>query len=150
MEEFTKSLKVYVVEDSAILRRLLTSTIETAGAELIGTSGDALLAIADLAVLQPDLILIDIMLDSGSGFDVLREMKTRGLAPMAIKVVLTNHAGSENEKLSLQLGANRFFDKSSETSEVLALIHALAAEKRHSDNGSRAPNRDGPGNHSRN
>jgi DNA-binding response OmpR family regulator len=130
MTEITKPLNVYVVEDSPILRRLLVSTIEAAGAELMGTSGNAQAAIAELALLQPDLILIDIGLDTGNGFDVLREMQARDLAPMAIKAVLTNHANSENETLSLRLGAHRFFDKSSQTSEVLALITALAAEKR--------------------
>lgn len=136
MKDFPEPLKVYAVEDSQILGRLLASTVQAAGAEFIGSSGGAQSAIADLAVLQPDLILIDLVLDSGSGFDVLREIRNRGFAPTAMKVVLTNHATSEYERLSLQLGAHRFFDKASQTSEVLALINALAAEKR------RAPRHD--------
>jgi DNA-binding response OmpR family regulator len=147
MTEITKPLHVYVVEDSPILRRLLVSTIEAAGAELIGTTGSAQAAIAELEGLQPDLILIDIGLDTGSGFDVLREVQARDLAPAAIKAVLTNHANSENEKLSLSLGAHRFFDKSSQTSEVLALITALAAEKRRGEGGCCGPNRHDPGIH---
>ncbi len=149
MSEITKPLNVYVVEDSPILRRLLVSTIEAAGAELMGTTGSAQAAIAALAVLQPDLVLIDIGLDTGNGFDVLREMQARDLAPMAIKAVLTNHATSENENLSLRLGAHRFFDKSSQTSEVLALITALAAEKRRGESRCCDPNRDDPGTHTR-
>jgi DNA-binding NarL/FixJ family response regulator len=144
MKEFPVSLSVYVVEDSSILRRLLTSTIEAAGAELVGASGSAQAAIADLTALQPDLVLIDISLDSGSGFDVLRELRARGLVPGAMKAVLTNHANSEYEKLSYRLGANRFFDKASQTSQVLALISALAANKRRGDSGSR-PGHDDPG-----
>lgn len=146
MKEFPVALNVYVVEDSSILRRLLTSTIEAAGAELVGASGSSQAAIADLAVLQPDLVLIDISLDSGSGFDVLREMRTRGLVPGAIKAVLTNHANSEYEKLSYRLGANQFFDKASQISEVLALISALATKKRRGDSGFRRDH-DDPGNH---
>ena len=52
------------------------------------------------------------------------------MAPTAIKVVFTNHAQPQFEKLSHTLGADRFFDKSSDTSQVLALINALAAESR--------------------
>ena len=74
MQEIPKPLQVYVVEDSPIIRRLLASTIEAAGAELVGFSANALAAIADLGALEPDLILIDISLDSGSGFDVLRAL----------------------------------------------------------------------------
>jgi hypothetical protein len=48
-----------------------------------------------------------------------------------MKVVLTNHANGEYRSLSFRFGADRFFDKSSETSQALALI-CLAAEKRRS------------------
>ena len=129
MNEMTKPLQVYVVEDSPIVERLLASAIVAAGAELSGSSGDAQTAIGDLFALQPDLILIDIRLASGNGFDVLKTLQDQSLVPAAIKVVLTNHANAEYQNRSLQLGADRFFDKSSETSEALALISALAAER---------------------
>jgi len=147
MSEISKLLQVYVVEDSPIIRRLLVSTIEAAGAELVGSSTGAQSAIADLSVLLPDLIVVDISLNSGNGFDVLRALQERKLVPAAIKVVLTNHANAEYENLSLSLGANRFFDKSSETSQVLALINALAAERLHGGNRPRGSRHD-PGNHS--
>src|SRR2546425_6182396 len=60
VNEIPNPLQVYIVEDSTIIRRLLVSTIEAAGAELAGSSTGAQSAIADLAVLPPDLILIDI------------------------------------------------------------------------------------------
>ena len=149
MSEISKPLQVYVVEDSPIIRRLLASTIEAARAELIGSSAGAQTAIAELSVLQPDLILIDISLDSGSGFDVLRALQERNLGPSAIKVVLTNHANPEYQNLSLSLGADSFFDKASETSQVLALIGALAAEKRRRGNQPRDPDNH-EGNYNRN
>jgi CheY-like chemotaxis protein len=127
-----KPLQVYVVEDSPIIQRLLASAIAAAGAELHGCSDGAQAAIADLSALQPDLILIDIGLASGNGFEVLKVLQEQSLVPEAIKVVLTNHARAEYENLSLRLGADRFFDKSWETPQVLALISDLAAEKRSS------------------
>ena len=148
MSEISKPLQVYVVEDSPIIQRLLASAITAAGAEPVGCSADAQTAIADLFAMQPDLILIDISLDSGSGFDVLRALQERDLVPSAIKVVLTNHANPEYQNLSLRLGADSFFDKSSETSQVLALINVLAGEKRRS--GHLPRDADHPGNHSRN
>ncbi len=129
MHEALKPLQVYVVEDSSIIRRLLASTIEAAGAELIGHSVDAQSAIADLTVLRPDLILIDIGLKSGTGFDVLEALQKLDPKPSAIKVVLTNHANADYQRISFRMGANGFFDKGTETSQVLALINALAAEK---------------------
>ena len=122
MNDMHKPLQVYIVEDSPIMQRLLASAIETAGAEVSGSSGDAQTAIGDLFALQPDLILIDISLASGSGFDVLKTLRDHSLVPGATKVVLTNHANAEYQNLSVRLGADRFFDKSFETSKALALI----------------------------
>ena len=82
-------------------------------------------------MLQPDLILVDIRLKSGSGFDVLQALQERHLLPGAVKAVLTNHANAEYEQLSFRLGADRFFDKASETAHVLPLIGTLVAQKRH-------------------
>ena len=130
MNEISKPLQVYVVEDSPIIQRLLASAITAAGAEMIGAAADAQTAIADVFALEPDLILIDIGLASGSGFDVLKTLQMDSLVPEAVKVVLTNHANTEYEDLSRRLGADRFFDKSSETWDAVALIHGLAAKKR--------------------
>jgi DNA-binding NarL/FixJ family response regulator len=80
--------------------------VEGAGAELVGHSADARTAIADLSLLQPDLILVDIRLKSGSGFDVLQE---RHLLSGAVKAVLTNHANAEYEQLSFRLGRRPVF-----------------------------------------
>jgi DNA-binding NarL/FixJ family response regulator len=72
---------------------------------------------------------------------VLKTLQHHSLVPAAIKVVLTNHADAESQSLSFQLGADRFFDKSSETSQALALISALAAERL---SGSAPPRRSNP------
>jgi DNA-binding NarL/FixJ family response regulator len=126
MSEFSKQLQVYVVEDSPIMSQLLTVSIRAAGAELVGHSASAQRAISEISVLQPDLILVDISLDLGNGFDVLRVLQDRGLARSARKVVLTNHANAEYRALCFRLGADQFCDKSSETWQVLALINAMA------------------------
>jgi len=130
LNEMPKPLQVYVVEDSPITQRFLASAIEAAGADLSGSSADAETAIGDLFALQPDLVLIDIGLASGSGLDVLKALQDHSLAPGAMKVVLTNYADVEYKNLSVRLGADRFFDKSFETPQALALINTLAAQAR--------------------
>jgi CheY-like chemotaxis protein len=130
MSEMPKPLQVYIVEDSPITQRLLASEIAAAGAEPVGCSADAQTAIGDVFALQPDLILIDIGLASGSGLDVLKALQDHSLVPAAIKVVLTNYAEVEYKNLSLRLGADQFFDKSFETPQAFALINTLATEGR--------------------
>jgi DNA-binding NarL/FixJ family response regulator len=127
-----KPFQVYIVEDSVILRRLLIDAIQAQGAEVNGCSGDAATAIEDLFVLQPNLVVIDISLSTGTGFDVLKAMRDHALVPDAIKVVLTNYASADYEERSAQLGADRFFDKSLETGRALDFIGAQAATARNS------------------
>jgi len=61
MSEFSAQLRVFVVEDSPVMVRMLASTIEAAGAELVGHSDSAQRAINEIFVLNPDLILMDSM-----------------------------------------------------------------------------------------
>jgi two-component system, OmpR family, response regulator len=124
-------LRVYIVEDSLILSRLLTSAIEASGAEVTGCSGEAEAAIAGLFASQPDIVVIDISLKSGSGFDVLKVLQEHNLVPETIKVVLTNHATAEYQEICTLLGADRFFDKM-ETAKALAFISTFADEHRQS------------------
>jgi CheY-like chemotaxis protein len=126
----TSPFRVYIVEDSPIIQRLLASAIAASGAEVIGFSGDVPQAIAEAFALQPDLIVIDISLPSGTGFDLLKALQEHDLVPDVIKVVLTNHANAECEAFSRRLGADQFFDKSLESAQALAFIAAKAAEKR--------------------
>jgi len=130
MHELPKPLQVYVVESSPIIRHLLASTVEAAGGQMIGCSAEAGRAIDDLSVLEADLIIVDLSLRSGSGFDVLEALQSRRLRRSTIRIVLTNHVSERFRTLAFGLDANGFFDKGSQTSEVLALIHALAKEKR--------------------
>jgi DNA-binding NarL/FixJ family response regulator len=130
MSESLKPFRIYVVEDSPRIQRFLASAIEEAGAELSGCSDDAQTAISDVFVLQPDLILIDISLASGSGFDVLRALQDHSLAPGASKVVLTNYAYAEYEDLSTRLGADRFFDKSLEMTKAVEFVRRLVEARR--------------------
>jgi DNA-binding NarL/FixJ family response regulator len=131
MNEPSKPLRVYVVEDSPLIRRSLASVIAEAGGELVGVSADAETAIKHMVVHHPDVILIDIRLASGNGFDVLRALKQQNIAPGARKVVITNYAHDEYKELAVQLGADKFFDKTHEMSEAIELIRMMVKQRRH-------------------
>jgi DNA-binding NarL/FixJ family response regulator len=120
-------LQVFIVEDSPLVRHRLDAAVVAAGGIVVGHSEAANDAIAGLATAQPDLVIIDIQLRSGTGFEVLKALQTAGRDRSATKIVLTNHASTEYRDRSFQLGADAFFDKSSETSQLLELIHKLAA-----------------------
>jgi DNA-binding NarL/FixJ family response regulator len=130
MSQPSKPLRIYVVEDSPLIRRSLASVIAEAGGELVGVSADAEGAIRNLVVHHPDVILIDIRLESGNGFDVLRALQQYNLAPGARKVVITNYAHAEYKELAVRLGADEFFDKTHEMSQAVELINTMVKQKR--------------------
>ena len=123
-------LQVYVVEDSDIVLRLLTSAIESAGGELLGAADNARQAIHDLQELNPHLILIDLVLAGGSGFEVLDAIQSGAAGRGAVGVVFTNHVTTEDRERSFLLGASYFFDKSTQGRQALELIGKMAAERR--------------------
>jgi DNA-binding NarL/FixJ family response regulator len=130
MNEPSRPLRIYVVEDSPLIRRSLASVIAEAGGELVGVSADAETAIKHMVVHDPDVILIDIRLASGNGFDVLRALQQHNLAPGARKVVITNYAHDEYKALAIKLGADKFFDKTHEMSQAVELIQMMAKQRR--------------------
>src|SRR5438128_1625826 len=113
MDDAVAPLRVFLVEDSPVIVDLLVRTVDAAGGTMIGRSDSAKEAGAMLALVEPDLIILDIKLRSGTGLDVLRALQASGHARSAIKMVFSNHAEAQYRELSRQLGADVFFDKSS-------------------------------------
>jgi DNA-binding NarL/FixJ family response regulator len=127
MQAATSALKVYLVEDSpAILERLeaLLATVE--GAHTIGRASCASEAIEGILAGQPDLVVLDLKLAEGSGFDVLRAV--RGAAPGIDVYMLTNFASEPYRRLAERLGARNLFDKTTEFERVREAIVDRAAQ----------------------
>ena len=126
----SRGADVYLVEDSPILRDLLTQLIETTGSTVIGHAGTASAAIADLATLHPDAITIDISLEAGNGFQVLEALAiSHREGNMPLRIVLTNYVTDAYRNEAKQLGVDHFFDKAREIREVLTLLESLSKLK---------------------
>lgn len=71
------SLRVLIVDDARLARaELRTLLAQIADVELVGEAEDVPQARAAIARLHPDLVLLDIQMPSGSGFDVLADLET--------------------------------------------------------------------------
>lgn len=80
-------------------------------------------AVRDIKRLSPDVVLLDIRLDAGNGFEVLKQIKTPGRPPFVI--VLTNYAYPQYRDRFLAHGADFFFDKSEEIDQMLQALDML-------------------------
>jgi two-component system, OmpR family, response regulator len=118
-------VKIFLVEDNAIIRENLVATIaELTGATVVGfaeTEADAIdWFLANVG--SCDLAIIDIRLRHGSGVNVLRALQQMP-RPHTI-VVLTNYAFEGIRQTCLSLGADRVFDKSNELDALFDFVAA--------------------------
>lgn len=115
------AFKAFVVEDKAAIRDSLIETLaEMVGIETAGWAANEKAATAWLT--DPanhwDIAIVDVVLEpGGSGLGVLNVIKNR--APGRQAVVLTGTANPRVRQQSLDLGADRVFDKSMETEALL-------------------------------
>jgi two-component system, OmpR family, response regulator len=126
----TQMVKIYIVEDSSIIRENLIDALhESAPVEIVGCADDERGAVAWLrdGSNACDLVIVDIFLKAGSGLGVLKAMNGDE-APQ--RIVLSNHATPEVRVICQQLGAAKVFDKSNELAEMLAWLSRFADSDR--------------------
>ncbi len=117
---------VYLVEDAPLVReRLLEMLDAVPGARVVGCAAGADQAIREILAKRPDVVVLDIRLAQGSGFDVLRAV--RAGAPEIDLYMLSGFASDPYRHLALRLGARDFFDKTADFGRVRELIAARAA-----------------------
>lgn len=114
-----------IVDDSAVIRqRLVRLLSELYGVEVVGQADDVPVAKELVKKLKPDVAILDIRMPSGSGADLLQELKQ--LKPSPTVIMLTNYPYPENRKKCMDLGADFFFDKSTEFQEAVRLLGRMA------------------------
>src|SRR5580765_1866312 len=118
-------LAVYLVEDSEIMSALLRELVEGNGATIVGHADTAQTAIRDIGLVKPDVVVIDVALSRGNGFDVLKALRDEPPAKVPLRVVLTNYTLATYRKAAKRLGADYFLDKSSQIPELLRVIRSL-------------------------
>ena len=80
------NLKVLVVDDTILFRRLLSEAISAIdGAEVVGTAANGRVALTRMHELKPDLVTLDIEMPGMDGLQVLDEMKSDGTYDMIIE-----------------------------------------------------------------
>lgn len=113
--------QVFIVDDSPIVRdRLGRLLAEVEGVSVVGQADIAFEAIQGIRRLRPDFVVLDISMPGGSGMYVLETIKRERPAPVII--MLTNFDHDQYRRKCLQLGADHFFDKTTEFEKVLDVL----------------------------
>src|SRR5215475_11938736 len=106
-----KPVRVLIVDDSAVIRQLLTTLLsEDPEIEVVGTAADPLIARERIKALNPDVVTLDIEMPHMDGVTFLRKIMT--LRPMPVIMVSTlTKAGADVTLEALEIGAVDFIAK---------------------------------------
>jgi DNA-binding NarL/FixJ family response regulator len=116
-------VKVFIVDDSAQFTEVLSELIAVPGrVEIAGTSDSAKRAVEEIHRLKPDVIIVDLQLKDGNGFDVVKAIRSLPNSENTVVVLFTNHMSREFQKHAMELGADFFLDKSKHHAEIVELI----------------------------
>jgi DNA-binding NarL/FixJ family response regulator len=119
---------VFIVDDSPVVRdRLVTLISELPNVEIVGQADIAFEAIHSIRQLRPSVVVLDISMPGGSGMYVLETIKKDQPGPVVI--MLTNFAHDQYRQKCLQLGADYFFDKSTEFERVTEVLRRLPGDR---------------------
>jgi DNA-binding NarL/FixJ family response regulator len=119
-------MQVFLVDDSALVRdRLARLLTQVPGTTVVGHASGATAAIRDILATRPDLVVLDVQLAEGSGFDVLRALHAK--APELEVVMLSNYSADPYRQIAERFGARALFDKSKEFERVRDLVAERAA-----------------------
>ncbi len=112
---------IAVVEDDAEIRTLLADYLRGQGLRVdVCTGGAALDAL--LATVQPDLVVLDIMMPGEDGLSICRRLRTASDIPI---LMLTARADDVDRIVGLEMGADDYLAKPFNPRELLARIRAI-------------------------
>ena len=110
-------MNVFIVEDSEAMRESLRSMLsEFHDVKIAGYAADEKGAIEQINALLPDVVILDLNLQSGTGVAVLKNVKKHH--PEIKVMVLTNCNGELYVDACKRANADYFFDKSFQFMEV--------------------------------
>jgi two-component system, NarL family, nitrate/nitrite response regulator NarL len=114
------------VDDHPMVRDMIRAGCEDRpGLDIVGEAGTEAGAIEAIERVRPDLVVLDLVLPGGDGFEVLREIRERHGGVRIL--VLSNRDDGEAVFESMRLGANGYLEK---TTSLDALLDAMEAISR--------------------
>ena len=106
MEDHTRSVRVLICDDDAVLRAQLRGLFEERGYTVCGEAATGVDAILHVDRDRPDIVLLDLGIPKGRGLSVLPVLSD--IAPELCTIVMTEDASSESVRTAISLGAKGY------------------------------------------
>ena len=122
----TQKIRVFLVDDHPLVRDGLANLInQQPDLEVCGEAADAPQALSLIAIARPDVAVVDISLENGSGIELIKTL--RDCQPAVNLLVLSMHDESLYAERSLHAGARGYIMKREATKKIVNGIHAVHA-----------------------
>ena len=124
----TNQLTALIIDDSEIIRdRLAELLYEVAGVNNVGKAANAIEGLKLASACKPMLVVLDLRMPGMGGIEILEKIKH--ITPSPVVSALTNYPNPSYRKRCVELGADYFFDKSSEFNEIKSIMKELILSK---------------------
>jgi two-component system, OmpR family, response regulator len=134
MEAVTASPRLLVVDDEATILELLSGSLRLAGFEVV-TAASGAEAVRAATSSRPDLVLLDVMMPDGDGFEALRRIRAGGSEVPVI--FLTARDEVPDRVKGFAMGGDDYVTKPFSLDELLGRIRAVLKRTRPDAPGSR-------------
>jgi DNA-binding NarL/FixJ family response regulator len=117
---------IVIADDHPMVRHGMRTVLEAEpGWSVVGEAADGPAALALIAALQPDVVLIDLMMPGLNGIEVTRALQTE--SPHTKVLVFSMHADDAYVRAALASGAMGYILKDTEASEIVTLVRTVLA-----------------------
>jgi adenylate cyclase len=123
--------KILAVDDTPENLKLLDAILTTRGYEL-ATAANGTAAVEMIGTVQPDLVLLDIVMPGLNGYDVCRRLRDDP-ATRFLPIVMITASGDQERVQALEAGADDFIAKPFNQLELLARVRSLLRLKEYYD-----------------
>lgn len=118
--------RILVVDDEPKIRNIVTSYLRKEGYE-VAEAGDGPSAVAETRRLDPDVVILDVMLPGFDGIEALRQIRTTS----DVYVIMLTARSEETDKLiGLSVGADDYVTKPFSARELVARVKAVLRRTR--------------------
>jgi DNA-binding NarL/FixJ family response regulator len=115
---------VYIIEDQTILRELVCRLVsDMDGFELAGQAGDGLDGLEACKELKPDMAIVDIMVPSLNGLEIVRMLKKA--IPKTKLIVFSGNSTRERVQAALKAGVDGIVQKDSSIDDLETAIRRV-------------------------
>jgi DNA-binding NarL/FixJ family response regulator len=125
-------IRVLIVDDHGLFRSSLRARLEQEdGIVPVGEAGTVKDAVSKALALQPDVVLLDLVLPRGSGYDAIPDLLNA--CPSTNIVVVTSQTHPASVRRAIGAGARGYVPKRATDAELIEAVRRVAAGERYVD-----------------